>query len=90
MAMKNLKNSSTLKIDKKKCIGCGLCTEVCPHAALYLENRNVHIRDIDVCMECGGCSKNCPVGAITVRAGVGCAAAIISSKFGKSGTCTCG
>lgn len=90
MVMKNIKNSSTLKIEEKKCIGCGLCTEVCPHAVLYIDNRKVHIQDIDVCMECGGCSKNCPVGAISVRAGVGCAAAIMLSKTTKPGTCACG
>jgi ferredoxin len=90
MVMKNLKNTSTLKVDVNKCIGCGLCTEVCPHAALFLADKKVHIRDIDICMECGGCSKNCPVGAIKVRAGVGCAAAIISSRFSKSGACSCG
>jgi CO dehydrogenase/acetyl-CoA synthase gamma subunit (corrinoid Fe-S protein) len=36
------------------------------------------------------CSKNCPVGAISVRAGVGCAAAIMLSKTARSGTCACG
>jgi hypothetical protein len=39
-------------------------------------------------MECGACSLNCPAAAITVSAGVGCAAAIIIGKLrGTAPTC---
>jgi len=31
----------------------------------------------DACIECGACAKNCPFGAIDVKAGVGCATAIL-------------
>ena len=38
----------------------------------------------------GDCAKNCPAGAITIDAGVGCAAAIIYSWVtGKEPTCGC-
>lgn len=35
------------------------------------------------CMECGACAINCPVEAISVRPGVGCAAAIVADWFGR-------
>jgi hypothetical protein len=41
-------------------------------------------------MECGACARNCDFGAITVNAGVGCAAAIINSMItGGEATCGC-
>ena len=48
------------------------------------------VTDRDLCMECGACAKNCDFGAITVDAGVGCAAAIINSMItGGEPTCGC-
>ncbi len=48
------------------------------------------VTDRDLCMECGACAKNCDFGAITVNAGVGCAAAIINSMItGGEPTCGC-
>ncbi|MFQ6038100.1 MAG: 4Fe-4S binding protein, partial [Candidatus Aminicenantales bacterium] len=32
-------------------------------------------------MECGACARNCPSGAISVRAGVGCAYALLMSEL---------
>jgi hypothetical protein len=41
-------------------------------------------------MECGACAQNCPVQAIAVKAGVGCAAAVINSALGrKKAACCC-
>jgi hypothetical protein len=47
------------------------------------------IREADVCIECGACALNCAVGAVTVRAGVGCASGIINGMLGRSGDCCC-
>ena len=48
------------------------------------------LTDRDKCMECGACAKNCEFGAITVNAGVGCAAALINSMVtGGEPTCDC-
>jgi ferredoxin len=84
-----LKNVVTLKLDPQKCVGCGMCTVVCPHAVLGLANGKVQIENRDACMECGACSTNCPVEAITVQAGVGCAAAVINSALGRKNTSCC-
>ena len=85
-----LRDVVTLKLEGEKCIGCGMCLLVCPHAVLSPNNGKVEIGDRDACMECGACEQNCPVKAVTVRSGVGCATAIINSALGrKSSSCCC-
>ena len=90
MKHKYLKNVTTLAFNSEKCIGCGRCTEVCPHGVFDIDERKARIVDKDSCMECGACALNCPAKAIEVGAGVGCAAAIIMAWFtGKEPTCGC-
>ena len=84
-----LKDVVTLRLDKEKCIGCGMCINVCPHAVFDMNGEKAIISDRDACMECGACAQNCPVQAIQVNAGVGCAAAIISGSLSGSEPC-CG
>ncbi len=85
-----LKDVTTLRVDEEKCVRCGMCLEVCPHAVLSLNGGKVKIEDRDACMECGACARNCPTGAITVKSGVGCAAAVINAVLGrKSSACCC-
>jgi ferredoxin len=86
-----LKDVVTLRVEREKCVGCGTCLVVCPHGVLSLTNGRIEIANRDACMECGACSRNCPVEALGVRAGVGCAAAVINSKLKRksaSGCCT--
>jgi NAD-dependent dihydropyrimidine dehydrogenase PreA subunit len=91
MQHKYLKNVVTLELNKEKCIGCGMCLEVCPHHVFQMDSKKAQIQNRDGCMECGACSRNCPVGAITVRAGVGCAYAIVKGKLtGTEPSCDCG
>ena len=86
-----LRNATTLKLDITKCNGCSMCVEVCPHDVFRMLNKRADILNMDRCMECGACMRNCPENAIDVRAGVGCAAAIIFSKTtGGEVTCGCG
>lgn len=73
-----LKNVATLELDEDTCIGCGMCTVVCPHQVFVLEGDKAVIRAFDACMECGACALNCPVKAINVDAGVGCASGMIN------------
>lgn len=83
--LRYLDNVATLALDARKCVGCGVCTIVCPHGVLALTDHKAEIVDLNGCMECGACTNNCPTGALAVTPGVGCAAYIISSwRKGKS------
>lgn len=84
-----LKDVVTLELDEDRCSGCGMCLLVCPHAVLGMNNRHVQIENRDACMECGACAMNCPTDALSVEAGVGCAAAVINSALGREGACCC-
>ncbi len=84
-----LKNVVTLELDREKCVGCGMCLLVCPHAVLVMENGWARINSRDACMECGACARNCPTEALNVQAGVGCAAAVINSALGRESSACC-
>ncbi len=90
MKNKYLKNVVTLKLEQGKCTGCGRCTDVCPHNVFMMNAGKSEIIDRDSCMECGACARNCPFGAIEVKAGVGCAAAVITGWItGSEPGCDC-
>jgi len=74
-----LPDVSTLQLHVDACIGCGVCTHVCPHQVFEVHDGKAAIVDLDGCMECGACASNCPGGAINVSPGVGCASYIIQT-----------
>jgi Pyruvate/2-oxoacid:ferredoxin oxidoreductase delta subunit len=82
-------NVVTLELDADKCIACELCTLVCPHGVLVMDADKARIVDKDACMECGACARNCPTEAIQVKAGVGCATAVIIGAVRGSEACCC-
>lgn len=84
-----LKDVVTLALDPEKCVGCGMCLIVCPHAVLGMNNGHARIENRDACMECGACARNCPTEAVTVQAGVGCAAAVINTALGRCDSSCC-
>ena len=84
-----LKDVVTLELEEEKCSGCGMCLIVCPHAVLGMNEKHVQIENRDACMECGACARNCPTDALSVQAGVGCAAAVINAALGREGDCCC-
>ena len=62
-----------LKIDDKKCNGCGNCVIVCPINAaegaeivLRVKDGNALLFTPEKCDGCGVCVENCPVNAIVV------------------------
>lgn len=99
-------NGTSLELAPELCVGCGDCIGVCPHGVFSLVERGdgpkvagerklsaklVEILDRGACMECGACALNCPASALSVKAGVGCAAAIINGKLrGTAPGCDCG
>lgn len=68
MEWEAVKMKEPLKIVKELCIECGVCREVCPYTAVYLEPtrwRVSFIIDPDRCTGCGGperamCVRFCP------------------------------
>lgn len=89
--MNYLAGVATLNLDPERCIGCGRCREVCPHAVFSPENGKAVIINLDACMECGACAGNCPPAALSVRAGVGCAAAMFDGmrRYGNPDLGSC-
>ena len=79
-----------MNLDPAACVGCGMCTVVCPHAVLQMAHRKARIVDKDGCMECGACATNCPTRAVTVAPGVGCASYIIQTWIKGKDAAACG
>jgi ferredoxin len=51
------------RVNKEKCIGCGLCTVECEGATELKEDGKAEVIDQKKLEECGG-EKVCPYGAI--------------------------
>lgn len=50
------------KVDKEKCVGCGVCVNVCPVGAISMDEDKAVINN--QCVDCGQCVQVCPQGAI--------------------------
>lgn len=53
-----------LKIDSKKCIGCGACEKLCPMNNIHIENMKAVSENM--CTMCYRCISHCPQKAITL------------------------
>lgn len=84
-----LKGIVTLQLDGSKCSGCGMCAVVCARAVFQTAGGKAFITARDSCIECGACALNCAAHAISVRAGVGCATAVLNSMLGRTGGACC-
>ena len=84
-----LKDVVTLQLFEDKCVGCKMCTVVCPHGVFSMNNGHARVENRDACMECGACAQNCPAEAIWVKSGVGCATAVINTALGRDGSSCC-
>lgn len=59
----NVNDGSQITINKDKCVGCGLCTLVCPIGNFYLEDKKAN-RRCKQCEFCLACAHHCPRKAI--------------------------
>jgi len=67
----------SLTLNKNKCTGCGVCTEICPREAITVtkvpkaEGEKAKPPTVTIneekCNYCGMCEAICPFGALTVR-----------------------
>lgn len=48
------------------CIGCELCSKVCPSKAIAGERKALHVIDQNRCIHCGECHRVCRVDAVAV------------------------
>ena len=54
-------------VDKKKCIGCGTCVQMCPVGAIKFDQNGQAQIDPKICIKCGTCQAICPVEAIKIE-----------------------
>ncbi|MGI9952842.1 4Fe-4S binding protein [Moorellaceae bacterium AZ2] len=54
-----------VRVEAEKCTGCGSCVDVCPMAAITVEE--VAVINEDGCVECGTCVEECPNGALVLE-----------------------
>lgn len=56
--------------DYNKCIGCGMCSHVCPENIIEMinsGNKKKPQTNYDYCKGCGICANECPVKAINME-----------------------
>lgn len=71
--LKEKEISEKIFIDQEKCIGCGLCKEICPFGLPEKnDNKKFSINRLKECIECSACKRNCPVQAIITQEKSGC------------------
>jgi pyruvate formate lyase activating enzyme len=54
-----------LAVRRSRCIGCGVCRDVCPSGAIHLQGSLIEINR-KKCTLCGECSKVCPAEALSI------------------------
>ena len=52
-----------IEVKRGQCLSCGLCTTVCPHGAVTLDEEQIAVIG-DSCTLCGTCVSECPAQAI--------------------------
>lgn len=57
-------NFPEISVNENRCIGCGLCYQVCPKSVFLTENGKAKVFDRKECVRCEACYKQCPTNAI--------------------------
>jgi heterodisulfide reductase subunit A len=55
------------EISPVRCVGCGLCVEICPYSAIALDEKNIAVVNEALCKGCGTCVAACRSGAPSLR-----------------------
>lgn len=63
-----INDGSQLKMKAEKCIGCGICKQVCPINNIIIGN-GIAVRKNAKCEYCLACAHHCPQKAITIKRG---------------------
>ncbi|MFC2011929.1 FAD-dependent oxidoreductase [Chloroflexota bacterium] len=69
LAKEELKaGGSVCIVNKRKCVGCGVCQEVCPFNAIEVEaEEKVAVVNEALCKGCGVCASSCRSGALDIE-----------------------
>lgn len=59
----NLTDGSQITVDKERCVGCGICTRVCPIGNFEIKDKKA-VRKSNQCEFCLACAQLCPQKAI--------------------------
>jgi carbon-monoxide dehydrogenase iron sulfur subunit len=66
-AIKVDRNLGTPIIDRISCLGCGICADVCPYGAIWIEADEEIAVKCDLCKGDPSCVKVCPTGALSKK-----------------------
>ena len=53
-----------IRVDSKKCTGCGRCLKVCLAGCFEVVQKTARITSLEWCMECSACWYICPEDAV--------------------------
>ena len=55
-----------IEVDLEKCIGEGICVDLCDYGVLELKDGKCRVVNIEACTGCKGCEVACEYGALHV------------------------
>jgi len=65
--MRDSETLTVLEIEPGQCLGCAICVDVCPQAALAIGSSDLRpVWQADRCTRCADCVRECPADAITL------------------------